>query len=47
MEAKAVLAVSKEDISRILASVKAATSEDMDLMAAEEAFNSMNSFYQV
>lgn len=47
MEAKAALTVSMENISRILASVKAPTSEDMDLMAAEEAFNSMNSFYQV
>lgn len=40
-------AVKIEDISRIVANMKLPISSDMDMMAAEEAFNSMNSFYQV
>ena len=39
--------VSIHDISRIMSSMKSTSSSEMDLVAAEEALDNMNSFYEV
>ena len=39
--------VSIQDISRIMSAMESTSSLKMDLMAAEEALDNMNSFYEV
>lgn len=39
--------VTVEDISRLLSTIGPASNLDMDLVAAEEAFDNMNAYYEV